>query len=123
MTDIKRVGVLGCGLMGSGIAQVAATVGYDTIVRDVSKEVLDRGRSGLEKSLAKFVEKGKLPAADRDATLKRLTFTTSVPDLKPVDIVIEAITEDLSLKNALFKELDGLCGQGTIFASTKSCAP
>jgi len=120
MTDIKRVGVLGCGLMGSGIAQVAATVGYDTIVRDVSKEVLDRGRAGIEKSLAKFVEKGKLPAADRDAILKRLTFTTSVPDLKAVDIVIEAITEDLSLKNALFKELDGLCGQGTIFASNTS---
>lgn len=120
MTDIKRVGVLGCGLMGSGIAQVAASVGYDTIVRDVSKEVLDRGRSGIEKSLAKFVEKGKLPAADRDAALKRLTFTTTVADLKPVDIVIEAITEDLSLKNALFKELDGLCGQGTIFASNTS---
>ncbi|HTI05660.1 MAG TPA: 3-hydroxybutyryl-CoA dehydrogenase [Gemmatimonadales bacterium] len=120
MADIKRVGVLGCGLMGSGIAQVAATVGYDTIVRDVSKDVLDRGRSGIEKSLAKFVEKGKLPAADRDAALKRLTFTTTVADLKGVDIVIEAITEDLALKNALFKELDGLCGAGTIFASNTS---
>jgi 3-hydroxybutyryl-CoA dehydrogenase len=120
MTDIKRVGVLGCGLMGSGIAQVAATVGYDTIVRDVSKEVLDRGRAGIEKSLAKFVEKGKLPAADREATRQRLTFTTTVADLKSVDIVIEAITEDLALKNALFKELDGLCGRGTIFASNTS---
>jgi len=120
MADIKRVGVLGCGLMGSGIAQVAATAGYDTIVRDVSKEVLERGQAGIEKSLAKFVEKGKLPAADRDATLKRLSFTTTVADLKPVDIVIEAITEDLGLKNALFKELDGLCGQGTIFASNTS---
>ncbi len=120
MADIQRVGVLGCGLMGSGIAQVAASVGYDTIVRDVSKEVLDRGRAGIEKSLAKFVEKGKLQAADRDATLKRLTFTTTVADLKPSDIVIEAITEDLALKNALFKELDGLCGPGTIFASNTS---
>src|SRR6266702_332701 len=120
MADIKRVGVLGCGLMGSGIAQVAATAGYDTIVRDVSKEVLDRGQAGIEKSLAKFVEKGKLPAADRDATLKRLSFTTTVADLKPVDIVIEAITEDLGLKNALFKELDGLCGQGTSFAANTS---
>ena len=78
MNDIKRVGVLGCGLMGSGIAQVAASAGYETSVRDVSKEFLDRGRGGIEKSLAKFVEKGKLQAADRDATLKRLTFTTSV---------------------------------------------
>ena len=120
MSEIKRVGVLGCGLMGSGIAQVAATAGYETIVRDVSKELLDRGRAGIEKSLAKFVEKGKLPAPDRDATLKRLTFTTNVSDLKPVDIVIEAITEDLELKNALFKELDGLCGAGTIFASNTS---
>jgi 3-hydroxybutyryl-CoA dehydrogenase len=120
MAEIKRVGVLGCGLMGSGIAQVAATAGYDTIVRDVSKEFLDRGRAGIEKSLAKFVEKGKLPAADRDTTLQRLTFTTTVADLKPVDIVIEAITEDLALKNVLFQELDTLCGAGAIFASNTS---
>lgn len=120
MSEIKRVGVLGCGLMGSGIAQVAASAGYDTVVRDVSKEFLDRGRAGIEKSLAKFVEKGKLDAAARDATLKRLTFTTTVADLKGVDVVIEAITEDLALKNALFKELDGLCGPATIFASNTS---
>jgi 3-hydroxybutyryl-CoA dehydrogenase len=120
MSEIKRVGVLGCGLMGSGIAQVAASAGYETIVRDVSKELLDRGRAGIEKSLAKFVEKGKLDAAARDATLKRLTFTTTVADLKGADIVIEAITEDLALKNALYKELDGLCGPATIFASNTS---
>ena len=120
MSEIKRVGVLGCGLMGSGIAQVAAAAGYDTVVRDVSKELLDRGRAGIEKSLAKFVEKGKLDAAARDATLKRLSFTTSVADLKGVDVVIEAITEDLALKTALFKELDGLCGPATIFASNTS---
>ena len=120
MSEIKRVGVLGCGLMGSGIAQVAAAAGYDTVVRDVSKELLDRGRAGIEKSLAKFVEKGKLDAAARDATLKRLTFTTTVGDLKGADIVIEAITEDLGLKNALFKELDALCGPATIFASNTS---
>jgi 3-hydroxybutyryl-CoA dehydrogenase len=120
MSEIKKVGVLGCGLMGSGIAQVAAAAGYDTVVRDVSKEFLDRGRAGIEKSLAKFVEKGKLDAAARDATLKRLTFTTTVADLKGVDVVIEAITEDLALKNALFKELDGLCGPATIFASNTS---
>ena len=120
MSEMKRVGVLGCGLMGSGIAQVAAAAGYDTVVRDVAKELLDRGRAGIGKSLAKFVEKGKLDAAARDATLKRLTFTTTVADLKGVDIVIEAITEDLALKNALFKELDGLCGPATIFASNTS---
>jgi 3-hydroxybutyryl-CoA dehydrogenase len=120
MAEIRRVGVLGCGLMGSGIAQVAAAAGYETIVRDVSQEFLDRGRAGIEKSLAKFVEKGKLQAADRDAILKRLTFTTTVADLKGADIVVEAITEDLALKNALFKELDALCGPATIFASNTS---
>src|SRR6266516_1477277 len=120
MHDIKRVGVRGCGLMGSGIAQVAATAGYDTIVRDVSKEVLDRGRTGIEKSLAKFVEKGKLQAEGRDATLRRLSFTTTVADLKGVDVVIEAITEDLGLKTALVKEMDGLCAPATIFASNTS---
>ena len=120
MTEIKRVGVLGCGLMGSGIAQVAASASYDTVVRDVSKEIWDRARAGIEKSLAKFVEKGKLPAASRDAALKRLAFTTATADLKGCDIVIEAVTEDLELKNALWRELDKLCGSDTIFASNTS---
>src|SRR5437899_6097323 len=120
MAEIRRVGVLGCGLMGSGIAQVAATAGYDTIVRDVSKEFLDRGRAGIEKSLAKFVEKGKRPADDRDAALQRLTFTTAVADLQRCDVVIEAVTEDLAIKNALWRELDGLCGPATSFASNTS---
>ncbi|PYO26736.1 MAG: 3-hydroxybutyryl-CoA dehydrogenase [Gemmatimonadetes bacterium] len=120
MTDIKRVGVLGCGLMGSGIAQVAATAGYDTVVRDVSQQVWDKARAGIERSLAKFVEKGKLPAADRDAGLKRLRFTTTTAELKGCDIVLEAVTEDLDLKNALWKELDGVCPPATIFASNTS---
>ena len=109
MTEIRRVGVLGCGLMGSGIAQVAATAGRETIVRDVSQQIWERARGGIEKSLAKFVEKGKLAAAERDAALKRLTFTTATTDLKGCDIVVEAITEDLELKNALWKELDAIC--------------
>ena len=120
MTDIKRVGVLGAGLMGSGIAQVAAAAGYDSTVRDVSQQVWDKARAGIEKSLAKFVEKGKVSAADRDATLKRLHFTTATADLKACDIVVEAVTEDLELKNTLWKELDGLCGPATIFASNTS---
>src|SRR5206468_205629 len=120
MTEIKRVGVLGCGLMGSGIAQVAATAGYDTIVHDVSQEIWDRARAGIEKSLTKFVEKGKLAAANRDAALKRLTFTTATADLQGCDIVVEAVTEDLELKNALWKELDGRSGPMTIFASNTS---
>ncbi|HEX4621230.1 MAG TPA: 3-hydroxyacyl-CoA dehydrogenase NAD-binding domain-containing protein, partial [Myxococcaceae bacterium] len=76
MSEIKTVGVLGCGLMGSGIAQVAASAGYKTIVRDVAPPILDKAKGGIEKSLVKFVEKGKLQAADRDATLARLSFTT-----------------------------------------------
>jgi 3-hydroxybutyryl-CoA dehydrogenase len=120
MSDIKRVGVLGSGLMGSGIAQVAATAGYETMVRDVSQPILARAKAGIEKSLAKFVEKGKLQAPDRDAALKRLTFTTTTADLKSCDVVIEAVTEDLELKNTLWRELDGLCAAGTIFASNTS---
>src|SRR6267143_669465 len=120
MTDIKRVGVLGSGLMGSGIAQVAAAAGYDTTVRDVSQQIWDKARATIEKSLAKFVEKGKVTVADRDAILKRLHFTTTTADLKTCDIVVEAVTEDLDLKNAMWKELDGLCGPATIFASNTS---
>ena len=120
MDGIQRVGVLGCGLMGSGIAQVAAAAGYETFVRDVAQPVLDKGKGTIDKSLARLVEKGKLPAADREATLGRLTFTTAVTDLKTCDVVIEAVTEDLELKNALWKELDGLCAAGTIFASNTS---
>ena len=103
MTDIKRVGVLGSGLMGSGIAQVAAAAGYDTTVRDVSQQIWDKARAAIEKSLAKFVEKGKVTAADRDAILKRLHFTTTTADLKTCDIVVEAVTEDLDLKIAMWK--------------------
>jgi len=120
MSEIKRVGVLGCGLMGSGIAQVAATAGYDTVARDVAPPILDKARAGVEKSLAKFVEKGKLAADERDAALRRITWTTAVPDLKACDLVIEAVTEDLEVKNGLWKELDTLCPAHTIFASNTS---
>jgi len=120
MSDVQRVGVLGCGLMGSGIAQVAAVAGYETRIRDIDQPILDRAKAGIEKSLAKFVEKGKLQSADRDAALQRLSFTTVTSDLKSCDIVVEAVTEDLELKNSLWKELDGLCGAGTIFASNTS---
>jgi 3-hydroxybutyryl-CoA dehydrogenase len=120
MSEIKRVGVLGCGLMGSGIAQVAAAAGYETRVRDVGSAILDRAKAGIEKSLAKLVEKGKLTAETRGAALARLNWTTTVADLKDCDIVIEAVTEDLDLKNALWKELDGLCPAHTIFASNTS---
>lgn len=117
---IEQVGVLGCGLMGSGIAQVAAQAGYRTVVREISDALTEKGRQGIVHSFDKLVEKGKLAAADRDATLARLNFTTQVADLASCDLVIEAVTEDLEIKNALWKELDALCGPGTIFASNTS---
>jgi 3-hydroxybutyryl-CoA dehydrogenase len=120
MAEIKKVGVLGCGLMGSGIAQVAATAGYTTVVRDVSDAVMAKGKAGIGKSLDKFVEKGKLAAADRDAVLARLSYVTDVAALKDCDIIIEAVTEDLDLKNDLWKQLDALCPAHTIFASNTS---
>jgi 3-hydroxybutyryl-CoA dehydrogenase len=120
MTAIKSVGVLGCGLMGSGIAQVAAAAGHKTLVREVAQPPLDKGKASIIKSLDKFVEKGKMTAADRDATLERLTFTTDIRALKDCDLVIEAVTEDLELKNGMWRELDALCPATTIFASNTS---
>ena len=120
MAEIKRVGVLGCGLMGSGIAQICAAAGYDTIVREVSDEVVQKGIGGIGRQLGKSVEKGKMSAEDRDALLGRLRGTTSLDDLKDCDIVIEAIVENLDLKNEIWRTLDGLCPPHTIFASNTS---
>ncbi|MFS8636455.1 MAG: 3-hydroxybutyryl-CoA dehydrogenase [Gemmatimonadota bacterium] len=120
MAEIRRVAVLGCGLMGSGIAEVSARAGYETRVREVSDELCQKGRSAIEKSLGRAVEKGKLAAEERDAALGRLHFTTSLEELKDVDIVIEAVTEDLDLKNEMFRALDQICGPSTIFASNTS---
>jgi 3-hydroxybutyryl-CoA dehydrogenase len=118
--DITKVGVVGCGLMGSGIAEVAAKCGFDVLVREVGDDVLEAGRKRIKKSMDRAVEKEKLSAEDRDAAWGRLSFTTEVPDLADRDIVIEAIVERLETKNELFGALDGLCGEGTIFASNTS---
>ena len=120
MAEIKRVGVLGCGLMGSGIAQVAAAAGYETIVREVSDDVCQRGIGGIGKQLGKSVDKGKLSAEDRDAIVGRLRGTTSLEDLKDCDIIIEAVVEDLAVKNEMWRTLDAVCGPDTIFASNTS---
>src|SRR5690242_8913459 len=108
MTNIKTVGVLGSGLMGSGIAQVAAQSGFTTKVREVSDALCQRGKASIEKSFNKAIErsKGKVSEADRDAAMGRLSFTTKIADLKDCDIIIEAVVEDLDVKNALWKELD-----------------
>jgi 3-hydroxybutyryl-CoA dehydrogenase len=118
--QIKKVGVLGCGLMGSGIAQAAASAGFVTVARDVTEPLLEKGRAGIAKSLGRLVEKGKLTPAARDAALAKLSFGTDLSALRDCDIIIEAVTEDLDLKNGLWRELDRLCGPATIFASNTS---
>ena len=118
--DISKVGVVGCGLMGGGIAEVAAKSGFDVTACEVTDEFLKKGEARIRKSMERAVQKEKLTAEDRDAALQRLSFTTDVSDLQDCDIVIEAIVEELEAKNALFGELDGLCGSGTIFASNTS---
>ena len=120
MAEIRRVGVLGCGLMGSGIAQVSAAAGYDTIVREVSDELCERGIGGIGKQLGKAVEKGKMSAEDRDAVMGRLRGTTNLEDLKDCDIIIEAVVEDLEVKNEMWRTLDAVCGPEAIFASNTS---
>lgn len=120
MAEIQTVAVLGCGLMGSGIAEVAARAGYRTWVREVSDELCERGLKAITRSLDRAVEKGKLDAALRDQTLDRIRTTTSLADLGDADLVIEAVTEDLETKNAMLRELDGICPPSTIFASNTS---
>ena len=120
MSEIKNVGVLGGGLMGAGIAQVAAASGFKTQVREVSDAYAQKAKAGIEKRVAGAIEKGKLTAAQRDATVANLSYTTAVSDLKDCDIVIEAVVEDLDVKNAMWKELDALCPARTIFASNTS---
>jgi 3-hydroxybutyryl-CoA dehydrogenase len=120
MPTIETVGVLGCGLMGSGIAQVAAQAGCRVRVRDTAASQLEKGRASIEKSTAKLVEKGKLSAAERDAVLRRLSFVIDLGELTESDLIIEAVTEDLALKNQLWSELDRLCPERAIFASNTS---
>lgn len=120
MKPVSTVGILGAGQMGAGIAQVSAVAGYQTVVRDVSDEVLARGRAAIVKSLDKFVEKGKLTAADREAALARLRFTIELPAVAAAGLIIEAVTEDLTVKNELWQALDRLCLPETIFASNTS---
>ncbi|HLN93807.1 MAG TPA: 3-hydroxybutyryl-CoA dehydrogenase [Thermoanaerobaculia bacterium] len=117
---INRVGVLGAGLMGSGIAEVCAKAGYETILREVSDELARKGVGRVESSLAKAVERGKLVAADRDAARGLLTATTRVQDLEKCDLVIEAVVENLAAKKELFGELDRICGDSAIFCSNTS---
>ena len=120
MAEVRRVGVLGCGLMGSGIAEICVKAGFDTHVREVSEQLVEKGKASITKSLDKAVEKGKLEASARDAALSKLHFTTDLADLKDCDLIVEAVTEDLALKNEMFGTLDKVCPPHTIFASNTS---
>jgi 3-hydroxybutyryl-CoA dehydrogenase len=117
---IEKLGVVGCGLMGSGIAQTAAQAGLQVTVREVSTELIDKGFANIDKSLARLVQRGTLSALDRDAARKRLRPTTKLEDLAGCDLIIEAITEQLEPKKELFQALDGFCPPRTIYASNTS---
>ncbi|HKQ58404.1 MAG TPA: 3-hydroxybutyryl-CoA dehydrogenase [Candidatus Eisenbacteria bacterium] len=117
---IKNVGVVGCGLMGAGIAQVSAAAGFPTVVREVSQPLLDKGLASIRKFLAGGVEKGKLAQADMDQTLAHLRGTTALEELAGCDLVVEAVSESLSVKRELFGALDAICGPATIVASNTS---
>lgn len=128
---IKKVGVIGCGLMGHGIVQVAAQGGFDVVAFESNQDALDRGIGRIEKSIAKLaskaVEKGKATQEQADANAKatrdRITGSLDKNDLADCDLVVEAIVEDLDVKNALFAELGGICKPETIFASNTSSFP
>jgi 3-hydroxybutyryl-CoA dehydrogenase len=117
--EIKKVGVLGCGLMGSGIAQVAATAGFEVYVLEVDQKYLDKGFAGIEKSLAKFAEKGTIKEPPQ-AVRARLKGTTNPKDLADCDIVIEAVIENVDEKKKMYSALDGIVKKAAIFASNTS---
>ncbi len=118
--SIERVGVAGCGLMGSGIAEVAARAGFDVVVREIEDDALEAGKGRIRKSLDRAVEKGKIEAGDRDAAWERIAFTVELDGLADRDLIVEAIVESLEAKNELFGALDDVCGPETIFASNTS---
>ncbi|MNK71914.1 putative 3-hydroxybutyryl-CoA dehydrogenase [compost metagenome] len=121
--NLNLIAVLGGGQMGSGIAQVFAQSGFKTVIYDLAAGALDKSKAGITKNLDRAVEKGKLSAEDRDATLGRLTWTSNLADLSESDLVVEAIIEKLETKLQTWKQLDELCRPTAIFASNTSSLP
>ncbi len=121
--SIKRVGIIGSGIMGSGIAETAAGSGFEVVLRSRSQNTADATVAGMEKSLNRQVDKGKKTADERDAILGRVTATSDLGALKDVDLVIESVVEDLAVKKLLFNELDRICGDDTILATNTSTLP
>jgi 3-hydroxybutyryl-CoA dehydrogenase len=120
MERIRKVGIIGGGLMGSGIAQVCAAAGFPTTVREVSEELGAKALQSIEKTLAKGIERGKVTEGERDTTLKNLRFVTDLKEMASSDIFIEAVVEDLAVKNSLWAELDKIAAPEAIFASNTS---
>ena len=118
--EIKKIGVVGAGTMGNGIAQAAAQIGCHVVMRDIEDAFVDRGMKSIDKFLSKSVEKGKLDAKEKDNILGRIQGTTDMSQLKDVDFVVEAVLEDLELKKSVFKELDELCRPEVIISSNTS---
>jgi len=118
--EIKRVGVVGCGLMGSGIVEVAARNGYDVVVREVNDDLLHGGLNRVEVSMRRGVDRGKLAAADMEAARARIRGTTALGDLGDSDLVVEAVIEQMEPKKDVFRELEALCPPRTLFASNTS---
>jgi 3-hydroxybutyryl-CoA dehydrogenase len=119
-TEIRQVGVVGCGLMGSGIVETVARHGYPVVVREVTPELLQVGLARVRASMSKAVERGKLTPAEMDAALGRITGTTTLPDLAGCDLVIEAVVEDITVKREVFGQLDRICPPHAILASNTS---
>ncbi|MFF1903141.1 3-hydroxyacyl-CoA dehydrogenase family protein [Kitasatospora sp. NPDC058218] len=119
----KQIAVIGAGLMGAGIAQVSAQAGHPVVLRDVTEEALQRGLAGIRASYEKFVAKGRLTAEDAEAALGRITTTTDLGAVAEADIVVEAVFEQLDVKEAVFKELDKLAKDGAVLASNTSAIP
>lgn len=118
--EIKKVGVVGCGLMGSGIVQISAQAGYQVVVSEINEDLLQKGLNNIQRFLAKGVERGKVAQEEMDAALARIQGTVDIQDFKGCDLVIEAIIENMEAKKELFASLDGICLPHTILASNTS---
>jgi 3-hydroxybutyryl-CoA dehydrogenase len=117
----KKIGVVGCGLMGRGIAEVSAKSGYDVVVSEINKELLSKGMSAIDQSLARAVEKGKMSAADKDKVMGRIKGTIDMQDFSDCDLIVEAAIENLDLKKKIFADLDRICTPSAILSTNTSC--
>lgn len=117
----NKIGVVGCGLMGRGIAEVSAKSGYAVVVSEINKELLDKGMKAIDQSLAKAVEKGKMAAADKDKAMGKIKGTVDMNDFKDCDLIVEAAIENLELKKKIFTDLDKICKPDAILSTNTSC--